>query len=276
MASILGSFYKTQRLLRKNKLFGRGLALQFLRLQLLQSFVYKFVPTNHCKALGQNFHFFRFKQFLSLFEEIYIGQPYQFDSAKPNPVILDCGANIGVATLFFKKLYPGARILSFEPDPNSYAVLQKNIAENHLTDCAAFNVALSNREGSLDFYYDPSDPGNLCMSLDQARMDKASIKVPAKKLSDYITGEVDYAKIDVEGAEHDVLSDLIAANKLTQIKQLFIEYHHHIRGGENRLGEFLSLLERHGFGYQLSSPGVANPPKAGKFQDVLIYAYHLG
>jgi hypothetical protein len=40
-----------------------------------------------------------------------------FKTDSRNPIIIDCGANIGVATIYFKRLYPDSRILSFEANP---------------------------------------------------------------------------------------------------------------------------------------------------------------
>jgi hypothetical protein len=50
-------------------------------------------------------------------------------------VIIDCGANIGITSLFLAARYPGAMILSVEPHPDNFALLQINVAEiPHLTD----------------------------------------------------------------------------------------------------------------------------------------------
>jgi hypothetical protein len=96
--------------------------------------------------------------------------------------------------------------------------------------------------------------------------------VPTAKLSDFIEGQVDYLKIDVEGAEDLVMRDLDASGKLAMVKQIFIEYHHHIRASEDKLSSLLAVLENNGFGYQLATANPI-PQKAYKFQDVLIYAY---
>jgi FkbM family methyltransferase len=70
-------------------------------------------------------------------------------------VILDCGANIGMATLFFKWLYPNARIDAFEPDPKTFQLLENNVKQNHLTNVATHNCALWDIDGKIDFFVDP-------------------------------------------------------------------------------------------------------------------------
>src|ERR1700739_2755043 len=61
-----------------------------------------------------------------LFEEIFIGNEYFFESNRPDPVIIDCGANIGFATLYFKKSYPASKIICFEANPYAFEVLKEN------------------------------------------------------------------------------------------------------------------------------------------------------
>jgi hypothetical protein len=62
-----------------------------------------------------------------LYREIFVRQYYYFRANTDHPVIFDCGANLGMATLFFKWLYPKSRVEAFEPDPGTFAVLQKNV-----------------------------------------------------------------------------------------------------------------------------------------------------
>ena len=52
-----------------------------------------------------------------LFREIFVGGIYMFECNTDRPIIVDCGSDIGMSILFFKRLYPKARIIGFEPDP---------------------------------------------------------------------------------------------------------------------------------------------------------------
>jgi hypothetical protein len=96
--------------------------------------------------------------------------------------------------------------------------------------------------------------------------------VKAGRLSNYIDGPIDLLKLDVEGAEFDVMSDLKGSGKLSQIKRMIIEYHHKIDGRPSCMSKFLALLEDEGFDYQIS--GRCDPvTKQNVFQDILIGAY---
>jgi FkbM family methyltransferase len=209
----------------------------------------------------------------NLYREIFVRQHYLFASATASPRILDCGANLGMATLYFKWLYPQARIQAFEPDPTTFALLEKNVSQNHLRDVTLHNCALWNEEGQIEFFIDQSIAGSLLMSTQESRLKGSRpIRVPSRRLSDYIEESIDFLKLDVEGAEHQVLCDLLGSGKAKLIRQMVIEYHHRLGDEPCRLSEFLGHLEQAGFAYQIHASLFPVTSK-GVFQDMLIGAY---
>ena len=208
-----------------------------------------------------------------LYREVFAEREYWFTTDNTRPVILDCGSNIGMAILFFKALYPDARITAFEPAPWACAAIEDTIQANELRDVTLHNAALAETEGTLELFHDPSHPGSAVMSVFRERMPGETVRVPAVRLSNYVTGPVDFLKLDVEGSELPVLRDLVASGTLGQISQMVIEFHHHMSPTVDNLSECLSILESNGFGYQLSSASVYTPITKGQFQDVLVHAY---
>jgi FkbM family methyltransferase len=206
-----------------------------------------------------------------LYREVFARQYYYFRTEKKSPLILDCGANVGMASLYFKWLYPDSRVQAFEPDPTTYQLLGQNISRNNL-DIETHNYALWDGNGEVDFFVDPNDRGSLLMSTDPSRSKSEAIKVPARKLSEFIQDDVDFLKLDVEGAEHRVLGDLVQSGKIGAIRQMVVEYHHRIGQQKSCLAEFLLMLEQAGFEYQIHA---ALYPVTSKdvFQDMLIGAY---
>jgi FkbM family methyltransferase len=205
-----------------------------------------------------------------LYREIFARQYYHFVAQTASPVILDCGANVGMASIYFKWLYPNSKIRAFEPDPTTFRLLQQNLKANRL-DVETFNCALWDEDGELDFHVDASHPGSLLMSADPSRSKAEAIKVPSRKLSEFIDGPVDFMKLDVEGAEHHVLKDLIRTGKVKQIRQMAIEYHHRIGQQKSCMAQFLQGLEEADFEYQIHAsrfPVTSDSP----FQDMLITA----
>jgi FkbM family methyltransferase len=224
------------------------------------------------RMLGLEISAFHRSTIAFLYREIFARQNYLFRANSESPVVFDCGANLGMATLYFKWLYPKARIQSFEPDPNTFHLLEKNVTDNQLTDVTTHNCALWDANGSVEFFVDPSVPGSLLMSTDKSRIKGLTIQVPSRRLSEFIHGPIDLLKLDVEGAEHRVLYDLVSSGKIESVRQMVIEYHHHIGSQRSRLADFLQQLEQSGFDYQIN--GSLLPVSAtGVYQDILIVAY---
>jgi FkbM family methyltransferase len=225
------------------------------------------------QLFGFTVHFFSYSTFTFLFEEIFVSRDYCFPTDKHAPVILDCGSNIGMAILYYKSRHPNARVIGFEPDKPTFEKLRSNVEGNHLADVTIHNKALSDNDGTLTFYFDPDDPGMLLMSTREDRIgERGKTEVEATKPSHYIDGPIDFMKLDVEGAEDDVMTELVESGKLTLIDQMVIEYHHHLEMGVDKLSAMLALLEQNGYGYQLGAPcPVVFPTR--RFQDILIYAY---
>jgi FkbM family methyltransferase len=209
---------------------------------------------------------------LHLYHEIFAREEYLFPCDTETPVILDCGANIGMATMFFKWLYPRSKVTAFEPDPATFQVLRRNVKQNRLGEVSIHNVALWDKTGNLSFYLPRHEPGSLRMSADPCRIHGDEITVPSRKLSDYIEEPIDLLKLDVEGAEHRVICDLAQSGKIDRVRQMIVEYHHNIPGKRDQLASFLHILENCGLHYRVST--LASPvAQRDLFQDILIYAY---
>lgn len=211
-----------------------------------------------------------------LFREIFVRSEYWFDSSSDQPLIFDCGANIGMATLFFKWLYPRSVIHCFEPDRPTFEMLRRNVQANHLTDVHPHNVALSDVVGAVEFFVSASRNGSLLMSLDPQRTTAADYKstiVDGTKLSAFVNGTpVDLVKLDIEGAEGLVLRDLVESGVIRKVKQFVVEYHHHVDHGKAKLGDFLCLLNEAGFDYQIGAVW-ASPQAREEFQDIMVQAF---
>jgi FkbM family methyltransferase len=217
--------------------------------------------------------YFHEEQLRYLFKEIFLEGTYLFHSDTDRPLVLDCGSNIGMSILFFKKLYPKARITGFEPDPATFEKLRTNIDHNSLQDVTLHQCALSNETGTIDFYHSKQVEGNLMMSVRSERLNGTEkIAVPAQRLSSFINEEIDLLKMDIEGAEELVLPELAASGKFRMVRQIHLEYHHHVVRNTDSLSAVFRLLEDHGFGYQLRvNARMCMTPET--FQDISIYAY---
>lgn len=253
---------------RKQKV---SVLLTFCKLQLKQLFSFgnsKNVTEHIC---GFIVHAFDRRTLTFLFQEIFVHGEYFFKTTTNTPTIYDCGSNIGIAILFFKWLYPESVIHAFEPDPDTFALLQKNIAVNKLSSVTLHQTALGNSTGTISFYRN-AHQGSLKASVLKERGGENTLEVPLSPLSSYVQGSIDFLKIDTEGAEGSMVQDLVTSNALHQVREMVIEYHHNT-GGENlSLSEILSHIEKSGFKYQIHSPFLPLARK-NRFQDVMLYCY---
>lgn len=223
---------------------------------------------------GKKISFFDYDFFVYLFEEIFMQQLYFFESDKKNPFIIDCGSNIGMSVFYFKWLYPDCRIIAFEPDPTTFAMLEKNIQAAGFQNVELRNEAVLDYEGKVDFYKNEGHEGSLIMGVYQSRGADTAHSMPCVSLSRFLQASVDFLKMDIEGAELKVFRDLESQQDLGKIKQMVIECHHNI-GPEPLLAEILGLLNRNKFDFQVSS-FLKSPYPRGISQDVMIYAYPRG
>lgn len=191
--------------------------------------------------------------FLFMYDEIFKKEIYRFASDTDSPYILDCGANIGLATVYWKKLYPGARVVAFEPDPDIFRVLTENIHRAGTEDgveCVEAGVAP--QPGVAKFFSDGADGG----SIYNSSAAKAQISVQMRTLHDYLRAPVDVLKIDIEGGECEVLESI--QDQLGVVKRIFIEYHS-FASQEQDLDRILAILTSQGFRYYIEHVGIVSP-----------------
>ncbi len=148
---------------------------------------------------------------------------------------IDIGANCGVATIILAKQNPESTIYSFEPDPNLFENLKKNVTENNLTNVKLFNYAVTkNNINSLELYFHPLYTGGNTTYSDldafnnYFNKETNFINVNAISLDDIIkTNNIDtikLLKIDCEGAEYDIISDS-QEFKRNKIENMVGEFH---------------------------------------------------
>jgi FkbM family methyltransferase len=145
-----------------------------------------------------------------------------------NAVIVDVGAYIGDSSLFFASR--GAKlVVAFEPVPELFMILKKNIALNGFEKIIdARNEAISDRFGIVDIGYLPTMPG----SSGQNFVEHAThINVASTSLDDVIRslGWVDILKMDCEGCEHKALKHAVNTGSLKNVGMILVEVHSDVR-----------------------------------------------
>jgi len=209
----------------------------YLKLKLYRQFQKRFVP-HQTKVLSYNLFYNDPRSLFSGYKLIFKDKIYYFESAEEYPLIIDGGNHIGLSILYFKYIYPQSRVIGFEPDQETLTFLKKNV--NGLANVQIVEAGLYSRDGEISFDPDKTDGGKIS--------NEGRNKIKVEQLSKYINSEVDFLKLNIEGAELEVLKDLDANGKFPLIKELCLEWHS-FAGQKQNLGELLSILEKNGFKY---------------------------
>jgi FkbM family methyltransferase len=193
-----------------------------------------------------------------IYKEIFEDHCYDIPNLVPSsasefsePFIIDAGANIGLFTLYMKQKYPASKILAFEPAPQLFELLSRNLALNNIsfangiyphdgsvdvnTGVEVFPVGLSSTKSEEKLTYYPTLPSNSTLkpaekvllhrkAVERSGQEMADhwfggsfeVDVHLQRLSYFLTNNnskngarvIDLLKIDVEGAELDVLKGL--------------------------------------------------------------------
>ncbi len=191
-------------------------------------------------------------EFKRIYKEIFINQEYKFSSKTKSLFIIDCGSHIGLSILYFKNLYPSSKIIGFEPNPENFQILQKNIKENRLSNIKVFNYALSDKGSMTELHvsFKEKDPwtwgDTIIYNMWGDEDNDKKISVTTVRLSKYIYKTVDFMKMDIEGSEQKVLEEI--ESKLHFVKEIVMEYHGTKTGIKiNDFSVIKKVLERNGF-----------------------------
>lgn len=190
--------------------------------------------------------------FRFMYKEIFDQEIYKFKTSTPEPYIIDGGANIGLATIYLKRLFPTSKIIAFEPDPDIFIFLKNNIAAFNLTNVELHQKGLWDHETNLEFWSEGAD-GGLISDLDPLRLTSNQIK--AISLRPYLNRTVDFLKLDIEGSETIILRDI--KSDLKNVKNIFVEYHSFVNQKQT-LNEIIDILTNANFRLHISSPGLTS------------------
>jgi FkbM family methyltransferase len=184
--------------------------------------------------------------------QIFGERLYDFECPAAAPIILDCGAHVGLASLFFKERYPDARIRAYEADAAIARMCAANLAAAGVDDIKLTTAAVWTHGDGVSFSASADDAGHVA---------EEGTRIPSVRLRDEIgQGPVELLKLDVEGAEFAILAD--CGDALHAVNRLIIEVHV-FDPARTRVGPLLSLLEAQGFAYTLADLHHANwmPPQ---------------
>ena len=158
-----------------------------------------------------------FSEFHSVEDFVSSSELALFKSLQLSPgIILDIGANIGVVSLYFEKIFPKNKIYAIEPNPSTYAALVDNMNRFGSGNTTTINTAFADRDGSMLFDASATHRGTASFYTQEST---SSTEVRTTRLDTFVeqigNPEVSLLKIDVEGYE-----DLVYSGGLENLKTL--------------------------------------------------------
>ena len=178
------------------------------------------------ESLGQGVTLRSHTSDISVLGELLVGHSYEYFVAavKAEPdLIIDLGANTGLAARWFLERFPTARVVSVEPEPGNIATLRDNLASygDRATVIAAAiggwsrRMALTTNGGEFAFSItEPKSP------TDKGQVDVVTMDRVLANLHD----SVDLLKVDIEGAEKELFSS--CSSWLGRVQLASVECHH--------------------------------------------------
>jgi FkbM family methyltransferase len=156
---------------------------------------------------------------------------YDLDSLEPERKFkwfIDIGANIGCFSISLLERFPDVRGIACEPISDMYRSLLNGIRENRLeAKISARQIAVTGNNGpkEVSLWYRPNAPGNTSASTtgDGGQWERAP-GVSIRDLLNELDDEIDLVKLDVEGAEYDIILST-PPEFLRRSRRLVLEYH---------------------------------------------------
>jgi FkbM family methyltransferase len=203
------------------------------------------------------------------YKKVFIDREYDFSTEYEPSVIVDAGANVGFASIYFANRFPNARIIAIEPETDNFHLLLKNVKS--YPNVVAVHAALWHETGEINLI-DPGlgQWGFMTESSENGDVQSHYLRhlVPAVTVEDLLEKfgieQIDVFKIDIEGAEKEVFRD--TSTWIDKVNSLIVELHERMKPGCNR--NFycgtpgFGLEWRCGENVFLSKKGYINPIKS--------------
>ena len=165
------------------------------------------------------------------FNQVFLEQDYDFEIDFRPQFIIDCGANIGLSSLFFQKKYPGAQIIAVEPEKSNFEMLQMNTKSYSNIEC--LNYGIWNRNVNLKITEQSKEKDKWGFTVTETQ-EEGNGAIKAITISEimkrYGKNEIDILKMDIEGSELEVFSSNYE-DWLPKTKIIMMELHDRERKG---------------------------------------------
>ncbi len=163
----------------------------------------------------------------SVFYEVFEARDYQvlerIIKVAKSP-ILDLGAHKGFFSLYAAVLNPDVKIFAFEPESANFAVLKEHLKINKIDNVVAKNLAVASEEGQRELFLSDDSHNHSLLNIDNAKTSFVQATTLEKIFEKNNIAKCSLVKIDVEGAEFEILENL-SAEVFQKVDNFYVEYH---------------------------------------------------
>jgi FkbM family methyltransferase len=165
-----------------------------------------------------------------------------------NWTIIDIGAGLGDFTAYAAQRNPHGRVLAYEPFPESFALLQQNVALNRLGNVAAEPCAIAAQPGSLALNIGIGEAVQHSTTQAGAKTIEVQAITLQQVFDEHELDRCDFLKMDIEGGEYAIWRG-VDAELLKRVQRIALEYHDNTLAGKH--DELVRLLQNNGFQVQV-------------------------
>lgn len=188
-------------------------------------------------------------------------------------ICLDVGANLGYfAFLESSKIGKTGKVIGIEPAPLTFELFKKNIKLQKFQNISSYNFAISNKEGTIDFFVSSSSNwSRIIEGEDSDHGDKGTIiKIKCKTIDNFIDelqlNKLNLIRVDLEGYEFEIFEG--AQKTLSKLKPMLqIEVHRDFMGIEKSM-RFLENFKDLGYDVEYYIPRGVDMPFVASIDDV--------
>jgi FkbM family methyltransferase len=170
------------------------------------------------------------------FAQIFIANEYKVDVNRDPEFIIDAGANIGLASIYFANQFPNARILAIEPEMGNFEILAKNVETypNIQPVLGALwgeraEVEVIEGAGNWGFTVETQSGSQTSKGSTGRRVQGMTVDMI---LENYGVERISILKMDIEGAEVEVFRD--SSSWIDRVDSLIVELHERTKPGCNQ------------------------------------------
>jgi FkbM family methyltransferase len=166
---------------------------------------------------------------VSTYKDVLLREEYDFDLPFYPKTIVDAGANIGMASIYYAHKYPGAKIIAVEAEASNFSMLSKNT--HSYPNILPLHAALWNRDGVISVN-EPDPATGAFGKWGFVTQEGEGVEVRAitmrTLMAEMKISSVDLLKVDIEGAEKEVFE---SCDWMESVRALVIELHDRFKPG---------------------------------------------